>query len=253
MDIKIAVAAHKPYWMPDDDMYLPVAAGANVNACAGYAPDNAGDNISDKNPHYCELTVLYWAWRNLQAEYLGLVHYRRHFSWKGAGGSKFQRVITREKLEGVLRKTDIVLPAPRNYFIETNYGQYVHAHHAADLDLTREILSERFPDCLSAFDKSMARAGGHRFNMFVMRRDLLNLYCQWLFDVLFELERRLDISAYSPYDARVFGFVGERLLDVWLETNRMAYAELPYVFLEKQNWLRKGGAFVLRKAGLRGL
>ena len=93
----------------------------------------------------------------------------------------------------------------------------------------------------------MQRRVGHRFNMFVMSHEKLHAWCTWLFDVLFELEKRLDISGYDAYNARVFGFVAERLLDVWIETNGYKYRELPYVFTEKQNWLKKGGAFVLRK------
>ena len=93
----------------------------------------------------------------------------------------------------------------------------------------------------------MKRTIGHRFNMFIMKRDKFDAYCAWLFDILFELEKRLDISQYSVYDARVFGFVAERLLDVWIETNGYDYQELPYVFMEKQNWLVKGTNFVKRK------
>lgn len=85
--------------------------------------------------------------------------------------------------------------------------------------------------------------------MFIMRRDLADAWCTWLFDILFELEKRLDISQYSKNDARVFGFVGERLLDVWIETNDIKYKELPWVFMEDQNRLKKGSAFVLRKLG----
>ena len=128
--------------------------------------------------------------------------------------------------------------------------QYVHAHHAEDLDTTRAILAEKYPAYLPAFDRVTACSAGHRFNMFVMRKRYFDRWCAFLFDVLFELEQRLDISGYSPYDARVFGFVGERLLDVWLRTNRVRYRDLPYVFMERQNWLTKGGRFVLRK--LRG-
>ena len=142
---------------------------------------------------------------------------------------------------------DVLLPKPRNYWIETNYSQYAHAHHAVDLDLTRAILAERHPEYLAAFDASMRRTKGHRFNMFVMRWPVFDAYCTWLFDVLFALESRLDIRDYSKNDARVFGFVSERLLDVWLETNHCPYKELPFVFLEKQNWLKKGGNFVRRK------
>ena len=85
------------------------------------------------------------------------------------------------------------------------------------------------------------------FNMFVMRRDLFDAYCQWLFSVLFELEKRLDVSSFDPYNQRVFGFVGERLLDVWLEKNRILYKEQNVSFMEKQSWLKKGGLFLKRK------
>ena len=93
----------------------------------------------------------------------------------------------------------------------------------------------------------MKRTSGHRFNMFIMKRELADAYCAWLFPVLFELEARLDLSLYSAYDARVFGFVGERLLDVWLLYRGYRGRDIPYVFLEKQNWLKKGAAFLKRK------
>lgn len=254
MDIKIIVATHKEYWMPSDSMYLPVHVGAegkmDVHGQSldfGYVKDNTGENISKKNANYCELTGLYWAWKNIEADYIGLVHYRRHFTQRRARGSQRERVLGHAQLEPILRQTDVILPIPRNYFIETNYSQYAHAHHAIDLDTTRSILSDRYPNYLRAYDSSMKKTIGHRFNMFIMKQDKFEAYCQWLFDVLFELERRLDISKYNPNDARVFGFVSERLLDVWIETNKVAFLELPYVFMEKQNWLIKGSNFLARK------
>lgn len=247
MDIKIIVAAHKAYQMPQDPMYLPLHVGREGKEPLEYAGDNTGDNISAKNAHYCELTGLYWAWKNLEADYVGLAHYRRHFVLSGSRGKKFDRVLTQSQLEPVLTRHPVILPKKRNYFIETNYSQYVHAHHAEDLDTTRAILEQQYPGYLDAYDAVMKRTSGHRFNMFIMRRDLFDSYCEWLFGVLFELERRLDISAYSVYDARVFGFVSERLLDVWMDANAVDYAELPVLYMEKQNWLIKGGSFLKRK------
>lgn len=247
--IKILIACHRPCPVPDGSCYLPIEVGAalHLQPIPCFTPDNTGDNISEKNKNYCELTALYWAWKNLDADYIGLVHYRRYFSNGNLFKSKEARIITEAELQKQLDSCDILLPRPRNYWIETNYSQYAHAHHAIDLDTTREILRERHPAYVKAFDASMQRRVGHRFNMFVMSREKLQAYCDWLFDVLFELEKRLDISGYDAYNARVFGFVAERLLDVWIETNGYRYRELPYVFTEKQNWLKKGGAFVLRK------
>ncbi len=249
MDIKIIVATHKKYWMPDDPMYLPVHVGAAGKESIGYQRDDDGENISAKNPNYCELTGLYWAWKNLNADYIGLAHYRRHYSNGKRFGEKKEKVVDSAEMEKKLNEADILLPTPRNYWIETNYSQYAHAHHAIDLDTTRDILKEKYPQYIAAWDSSMKKTIGHRFNMFVMKREYFDQYCEWLFDVLFELEKRLDISTYNKYDSRVFGFVSERLLDVWIETNQYSYKETGYVFMENQNWLIKGSNFIKRKLG----
>lgn len=246
--IRIIVATHKPYWMPEDPVYLPLLVGAEGKGIDWNGKkDNQGESISSRNPFYCELTGLYWAWKNLDVEALGLEHYRRLFAngkwWK----KKQDRILSSEEFKSLLQENDILLPKSRHYWIETNYSQYAHAHHAEDLDMTRKILLEKYPEYIPAFDASMKKRSGHRFNMFVMKKGLLDEYCSWLFDILFELEKRLDISSYSKNDQRVFGFVAERLLDVWVETKKLAYKEIPYVFLENQNWLEKGFNFLKRK------
>ena len=247
MDAKIIVATHKKYWMPQDSIYIPIHVGREGKKSIGYIGDNTGDNISNKNANYCELTGLYWAWKNLKYDYLGLAHYRRHFTVKEARNNKKERVLTKSQLEKIIENYDILLPKKRNYVIETNYSQYVHAHHKEDLDITREIIQEIYPEYIPAFDSSMKKTTGHRFNMFIMKKEYVDEYCKWMFDILFELEKRLDISEYSDYDARVFGFVSERLLDIWLETKGYKYKELPYVFMESQNWWKKGTQFLRRK------
>ena len=245
MKTRIVVATHKEYPIPENALYIPVQAGTAIHPALPYTGDNTGKNISGKNANFCELTALYWAWKNMDADYLGLCHYRRYFAEPGFTHRK--KILSAETAERLLRKTSVILPVKRNYFIETGYSQYVHAHHEEDLVVTRAVLLERFPEYVPAFDRTLGRITGHRFNMFIMRRDLSDAYCEWLFGILFALEERLDISAYSDYDKRVFGFVGERLLDVWIETNNIMYRELPVVHLESQHWLRKGTAFLKRK------
>lgn len=248
--LRVVVAAHKPYWMPEDACYLPVQVGASGKEPIGnFQRDDDGENISAKNPNYCELTGLYWAWKNLDADYLGLAHYRRHFAM--GHGDKKSRVATGDQIMDAMRSTGLVLPKVRNYYIETNYTQYAHAHHEEDLEATRDVIAGRDPGALWKYDEVMGRTYGHRFNMFAMRRDLADAWCEWLFGVLFELEGCLDISGYSRNDARVFGFVSERLLDVWVEANGLAYTEMPVVNLENQHWVKKGASFLMRKAGAR--
>lgn len=246
MNIQIIVATHKHYPMPADPMYLPVQAGRAIHPALDYTGDDTGDSISSRNESYCELTALYWAWKNLNADYIGLCHYRRYFA-QSAFGSKWQRILTGEQAARLLEQADVLLPAERNYWIESNYSQYAHAHHAKDLDCTREIIARLCPDYLAAFDTVMARTHGHRFNMLVMRRDLLDRYCNWLFNILFELERQVDMNGYSANDRRVMGFIAERLLDVWLEIEQPRCRDLPVVNMESQHWPRKIAAFLLRK------
>lgn len=251
MSVKILVAIHNEKSSIDriqDNLYIPIQVGKVSGPvfkvkCQG---DDTGENISSKNKNYCELTGLYWGWKNLSYDYLGICHYRRFFSTKFFG-NKWDRILTEKQAEKILENTNVILPAKRNYIIETNYTQYIHAHHKADLDTTRQILSEKYPEYIAAFDNYMSKTEGHHFNMFVMRKDILDGYCTWLFDVLFELEKRLDISTYDDYNKRVFGFVSERLIDTWLDTNKISYAEVPTLFMEKQDWIKKGYNFLARK------
>ena len=249
MDIKILVATHKKYWMPEDDVYLPLHVGAEGKADFGYTKDNTGDNISAKNPNYCELTGLYWAWKNLQADYIGLVHYRRYFTIKEIRNIELKKkqILNLEEWKRLLSKYPVIVSDKRKYYIETNRSHYNHAHPSIGLDETERIIQEHYPEYSEAFTLVMDWTWAHMFNMFVMRRDLFQEYCQWLFGILFELEERLDISEFDAYNSRVFGFISERLLDVWLEKNRISYYEQNVSFMEPQNWLKKGGLFLKRK------
>lgn len=267
-NLRIIVAAHKPYKMPTDSAYLPVFVGSSLKSAGtvptnpmgrdpssagsvpksagtvptGFARDDAGENISEKNPSYCELTAVYWAWKNLDAAAIGLVHYRRHFaSSVGTVPANWQ------DFTALLKGYDVILPKKRNYFIETTRSQYAHAHHGKDLDITREVIDERCPEFLKAFDDVMKSTAGHRFNMFVMKRPVFQEYCGWLFGILTELEKRIDTTDYSANDKRVFGFIAERLLDVWIKTKGISYAEMPVIHLESQNWPVKAIKFLCRK------
>ncbi len=249
MDIKIIVASHKKYWMPADDIYLPLHVGKEGKADIGFIGDNTGDNISNKNANYCELTGLYWAWKNLPAEYIGLCHYRRYFTRSNpcSCSKKKQVILTKAEWEELINEHPIIVPDKRKYYIETNRSHYNHSHYAKDLDMTEKIIQEKYPQYSEAFSKVMERTWAHMFNMFVMRRDYFDEYCNWLFDVLQELEKRTDITDYDVVEARIYGYISELLLDVWLETNKLEYYEQNVAFLEPQNWLKKGGVFLKRK------
>lgn len=248
MNIKILVAAHKNYVMPQDqNLYLPIFVGKDLHPDVNHTfqGDNTGDNISVKNAHYNELTAIYWAWRNLDADAIGLVHYRRYLSLHKQ--KDLTSVLDQTQAEALLQEHDIILPKKRNYYIESNYSHYIHAHHAEPLDLTRKIIEQDYSMYLNAFDEVMQRKSAHMFNMFIMKQQPFDEYCQWLFDILAKVEQNLDISDYNQYEARVYGFISERLLDVWLAVNEQyRTTEVNFVYMEKQNWLVKGGNFLKR-------
>ncbi|PGR03076.1 exopolysaccharide biosynthesis protein [Priestia megaterium] len=251
MNIKVMVATHKKYEMPREEMYVPIHVGMQNKKEIGYKGDNTGDNISLKNPNYCELTAMYWGWKNSDADVVGLSHYRRHFCnnsfFIGTTNNKAKSILTNQKAEELLKQYDAILPKKRNYWIETNFSHYAHAHNGNDLLKTREIIQQKYPDYINSFDKVMKKRSAHMFNMLIMKRNIFDSYSEWLFDILFELESNIDISNYSPYEARVFGYISELLLDVWLDVHPIKYIEMPVMFMEKQNWLKKIYEFTKRK------
>ena len=155
--------------------------------------------------------------------------------------------MTRQEWEALCAQQPIIVPDKRRYYIETNRSHYNHAHYAKDLDMTEQIIQEKYPTYSDAFAKVMNRTWAHMFNMFVMRKDYFDSYCTWLFNVLQELESHTDISSYNAVEARIYGYISELLLDVWLEANHLNAWEQNVSFLEPQNWLKKGGLFLKRK------
>ncbi len=246
------VAAHKAYQMPKNEMYLPLHVGAEgKNSIEGFTPDNTGDNISTKNPYYCELTGLYWAWKNLDADYIGLSHYRRYFSCAKhipkTENEKFKVVLTKDEAEALLSKADVILPKARNYYIETIYNHYKHTMYIEPLDIAGRVIEEKYPEYLAEFENLKHTTKMHAFNMFVMKKEILNDYCTWLFDILSEVEKRTDTSQYSDFHKRFFGRVSERLLDVWIKTNKVSFIEVPVIDMQNINWANKIKSFLVAK------
>ena len=246
LNIKIIVATHKKYQMPKDALYLPVQVGAEGKDNLGYQCDNVGENISAKNPNYCELTGLYWAWKNLDADFIGLAHYRRHFSYKRKA-TKFDSILTSAEAEMLCAEYDVLVPKKRYYYIETLKSHYVHTHAANHIDKTRTILSQKYPDYIPAFDKVMKQRGAHMFNMFVMKKQLLNQYCTWLFDILFEVEKHINLKGMTAFDARLFGRISELLFNVWLLKENIKYKEVHFIQLGREHWLQKIKGFLEAK------
>lgn len=249
-NIKIVIATHKKYKMPEDEMYLPLHVGSEGKEDLGYQKDNTGENVSLKNPYFCELTGLYWAWKNLNADYIGLAHYRRHFMYtKKSNNDKFLNVLTYKEASDLLEKNDVILPKKRNYIIETLYNHYKHTMYVEPLDETRNIIKKLYPDYLDEFDDLKKRRSAHMFNMFIMKKEIFDDYCKWLFDILFELEKKVDNTQYDNFHARFYGRISELLLDVYLRKNNIGYKEINFIYMEKINKVAKVKGFLMAKFG----
>ncbi len=263
----IIVATHKKYEMPKDSVYLPVQVGARENKSIGYQRDDDGENISIKNPYFCELTGFYWGIKNLDCKYIGLVHYRRHFTMSTKNlkskEEKLENVLSGKQLQKLIdKKYDLILPKRRRYFIETLYSHYDHTLHIEPLNMVRDIIAEECPEYLAEFDRIQKRRGAHMFNMMIGRKSILKQYSEWLFNILFKLEDEIEKEhigkKYDKFHSRFYGRISELLFDVWLYTNfpeakeeleskYIKIKELKVIDIESTNWLKKGYSFLMAK------
>ncbi len=229
--IEIYSAFHKDYPIYKNEVVIPIHVGRALKRDFGrpllskMIGDDTGDNISLKNERYAELTALYWIWKNSKADYVGLMHYRRSFI---IDTSRFPEVnqhkfcydylcvlgVTHKNLEIMFRHYDII--AHQKLILnETLFRQYHKAHHAADMIAAMRYISDRYPEMVSALVASVHSHDFSNLNMFIMRKDIFDEYCEWLFDVLFHIEPQL--SNEKGYQKRAAGFLAERLWNVWLE------------------------------------
>lgn len=226
------IAAHKEFAVQEMDGYVPLHVGAAGGKDLPYVKDNTGEHISEKNPHFCELTGLYWIWKNCPDSYKGLVHYRRYFTYKG-------RRIREEDIETLLQQYDILLPRTV-YLRESAYEEFcLHSGHEQDLVLLRRAVETIDPSVLPAYDRVMAGNRLHLCNMLIAPAQVFDAYCAWLFDVLFELEKHVDMTGYTPYQQRLYGFLSERLLNVFVLHNGLRVGTLPVCNTEQsrmQKW-----------------
>lgn len=190
------------------DHEIPIQVGAALTdrqICA--VRDDLGENISDRNKQYCELTALYWIWKHDNAGYAGISHYRRRFKIDGGQAEKL-----------ISSGVDVVVTVPVLNFGSVK-GQYGKDHDEKDWDTMMEAIKLLCPHYYEAAKKVQAGIYYYAYNMFIARKEILNDYCAWLFPILFYCEKKIGTKA-DAYQNRYIGFLAERLLTVYLEHNR---------------------------------
>lgn len=225
MKIANICISHKHSPILNDSKYFHIQVGSTLSKLdLGIHRDNTGNNISEKNPTYSELTGLYWFWKNHAKDYdiIGLNHYRRFFL------NDDENKLTDEDVLHYLSTYDVILPSKKYYPVSITQ-QYEIMHYKHDFDILKMILDEKYPeyDYLKIWDNSNY---GYLYNMFFMKYDDFVKAMHFIFSILDEVEKRVDISEYSPQQQRIFGFMSERLLSLYCQTNFKKIKELPIEF-----------------------
>ena len=253
MGTKLFVCCHRPAIVPNNGLLVPIQVGAARagQRMDGFVPDDTGENISRLNRSYCELTAQYWAWKNCGADTVGFFHYRRYLY--PDPGAKRPYIIRSRPTEELLAKLgygrfealtgqyDLIVPKGENMLVSVR-EHYAAApfHHEKDLALAEEILREQSPAYAEAAERYLSGSVQFFGNIYIMRRGVFDDYCRWLFPLLEEFDRRADVSAYSPQERRVDGYLAERLLGVYYTKNKdsLRTLELPRVHFDGEEPLR---------------
>lgn len=219
MIVKIFTMTHKKFNEPQDPIYIPLHVGHAVSEDLGYLGDDTGASISAWNKYYGELTGVYWVWKNVQdADIIGICHYRRYFLDRDGN------MMNQKQYEDILKEYDIItsdeLKSEKN--CRENYGE---AHNMKDLLMTEEVIKEKYPEYVPYLDEALEGKSSYYGNLMVTTRNWFHAYAEWLFDIFFELEKRIDVSSYDLYHQRVFGFLSEQLLKVWIDKNHLKVYE----------------------------
>lgn len=272
--VSVFIATHKKLDICFPDGYVPMQVNcANTGEhWDGYYHDDYGDNISNKNPFYCELSVLYSAWKNCDSPIKGLAHYRRYMSSNTKVEFNTKVLCDLNRLEDDVisaseicsliynEGNDILLVMPQGPYPKTGRQELERYCYKKDIENLIEVIKKYFSEYYYSLEKVLNSKNLYYFNMLIARKDIFDDYCAWLFDVLWRVEERCDLSGYDTQHKRIYGYFAEVLLNVYFENCNVKkkFVELvnPYQFvggtyqLYRQQKRRKKQYEILRKVHL---
>lgn len=265
MNIKIFVCCHQPVEVPQHSLLIPLQVGAALakERFPGFLHDDTGDNISYKNRSYCELTGQYWAWKNVEADYYGFFHYRRYL-YPNAHENRIYRIeqaptsqildkLGYSNFSKVIEEHALILPKGEDMYLSVrdHYAESPNQHHK-DLELAEHIVQRYFPSYVQPMEAYLSGSTCYFGNIFIMRRDLFEKYCAWLFQILEIFDNQVDLGGYGTQELRVDGYLAERLLGVYSfhagSGDNTPPFELPRVHFDScttRRWRKKGINYLL--------
>lgn len=253
--VKLLICYHKPATLFKDEILTPIHVGrANARKKSGpndknfqwmmdnMIGDDTGENISERNSSYNELTSLYWAWKNYDQlgnpDYVGLMHYRRHFVLREDEfyvynvdnfneESYLQEInYSPEKMNELIEGCDFVTHIGK---VMNVYNHYIENHRKEDLDLAVEIMLKKFPKYEAVTKEYFAGDYSNFCNMFIFNKKIFFEYCEWIFSILEEFEKHVDTS-----EKRFF--ISERLTGIFvanlMKNKKLKYKVLPISFID---------------------
>lgn len=233
-----------------DHHYIPILCGKKIFKDTlprdGFLPllgDDTGDNISEKNHPYSELTGLYWIWKNDKSnpdDIVGLNHYRRYFAEPVIKLDDENELLSANTIIKLLDEFDFITNGPsienyddfiiydpnsdpNSYGKNSAYENYKECHIIEDLDNALLCIKKFFPDLYDTINYQVRYSGAMNLcNLVITKKKYLDDYCNFLFTVFKELESYIDFTedAHQGYNGRVFGFLAERLFRAWLVARR---------------------------------
>ena len=231
--LTIFVACHKPMEIISNEVYTPIHVGRAISKfkdeMSEMVGDETGDNISDKNLYYSEMTAQYWVWKNYKdTEYVGFCHYRRYFGEK----------ITVENVDNYFTGgTDVVLVGP--VFRHYNRWNWLKIFVGSeDLAIMQMVVKKLYPDYYATMSHYANDYVDYPLNMFMCRRELFEKYAEWIFSILFECEKYVKLSPYSRA-RRLYGYLAEFLMPVFFMHN--GYKIKTMQFYRKDSDDKNGG------------
>lgn len=200
---KIYTLTHKDFTPPSDKIYVPLSVF-----------EKNGKNIADKNCYYSELTGCYFAWKNSDADIVGIAHYRRYLL---DDDGKFYN---EKGIQKALVEYDLITPKVLTLDFPYEYG-FSKNHKPYYLKELRKLLCDSYEDVLDTYDTLVKGVNTLFSNMLICKRELFCDYHEWLFSILFDLEKRITIDEPDSYHRRIFGFISEFLMYVYIIKNNL--------------------------------
>ena len=252
--IKILVVYHKPTMLIQTKVYTPIHAGRSIQSKRHkdgrmdeselkwlntnmIGDDTGKENIASLNREFCELTALYWAWKNPNLinfpEYLGLTHYRRFFIFDDRQNNEpiiylncdssslhewNEHCFNDELIHSMVPKYDIVLPKQLDFNKETVQMQFEKCHFPGSLQLMIEVIQKLYPEYYASAKYYLSQNKFWAWNMQIMKWSLTEQFCKWFFDILFEVHRKIDykIIPQQYREKRTIAFLSERLFGIFI-------------------------------------